>query len=156
MKVAVSVIGNDLDAVLDPRFGRCPGFVIVDTRDMSYEAIVNAGASAGAGGGLQAVQSLSDKGVEAVITGQCGPNATSALDAAGIRVYTDQAGKVRDLVDQLNQGKLTPSPSLGAPVRCGQRMGRGIRGVEAGVWAWAAGCARAATDRVTPHEPRAF
>jgi len=30
MKICVSAVANSLDAQLDPRFGRCPYFVIVD------------------------------------------------------------------------------------------------------------------------------
>ena len=41
MKVAVSSSGGDLDAQIDPRFGRCAYFIIVETDDMSFEVFDN-------------------------------------------------------------------------------------------------------------------
>ena len=41
MKVAISSTGKDLNAPLDPRFGRCPYFIIVETEDMTFEVIAN-------------------------------------------------------------------------------------------------------------------
>ena len=35
MKVAVSATGSTLDAPVDPRFGRCEVFVLVETDDMT-------------------------------------------------------------------------------------------------------------------------
>jgi len=36
MKVAVSAQGNDLGAMVDPRFGRGQGFLVVDTDTMEF------------------------------------------------------------------------------------------------------------------------
>jgi predicted Fe-Mo cluster-binding NifX family protein len=41
MKVAVSASGKSLDSKIDPRFGRCANFIIVETEDLSYEAFSN-------------------------------------------------------------------------------------------------------------------
>ena len=41
MKIAVSSSGKDLDSQVDPRFGRCAYFVIVETENMSFEAFDN-------------------------------------------------------------------------------------------------------------------
>ena len=37
MKVAVTSTGPTLEAVVDPRFGHCSVFVLVDTDDLSME-----------------------------------------------------------------------------------------------------------------------
>lgn len=37
MKIAASSSGRDLDAQIDPRFGRCSNFLIINTEDMSYD-----------------------------------------------------------------------------------------------------------------------
>lgn len=50
MKIAVSSSERDLSAQIDPRFGRCAYFVIVETDDMSFEAFNNE--SIALGGGL--------------------------------------------------------------------------------------------------------
>jgi len=47
MKIAVSSDGENLDAQLDPRFGRCRFFLVVNPDDLSFEAIVNEGAAGG-------------------------------------------------------------------------------------------------------------
>jgi predicted Fe-Mo cluster-binding NifX family protein len=41
MRIAVTAAGSTLDATMDPRFGRCAYFVIVETDDMTFEAIEN-------------------------------------------------------------------------------------------------------------------
>jgi len=41
MKIAVSATGLTLDAEVDPRFGRCQYFVIVDPETMEFEALEN-------------------------------------------------------------------------------------------------------------------
>jgi len=51
MKIAVSSCGIFLDSPIDPRFGRCDYFVIVDTYDMSFEVIDNESNELTQGGG---------------------------------------------------------------------------------------------------------
>ena len=88
MKIAISSSGKTLDSALDPRFGRCACFLIVDPEDMSFEAFDNQSAALTGGAGIQAAQFLSDQNVSAVITGHVGPNAVQALSAAGIPTGT--------------------------------------------------------------------
>jgi len=78
MKIAISATGTTLDAEVDPRFGRCQGFIIADTETDEYEAIDNASAMAAGGAGISTAQMIAGKGVEAVLTGNCGPNAYQA------------------------------------------------------------------------------
>jgi predicted Fe-Mo cluster-binding NifX family protein len=53
MKIAVSSCGIFLDSPIDPRFGRCDYFVIVDTIDMSFEVFDNDGEDLAQGAGVQ-------------------------------------------------------------------------------------------------------
>jgi len=95
MKIAISSSGKDLDAQLDPRFGRCRHFLIVDTDNMSFEVFDNENATLGGGAGVQSAQFVAAKGIKAVITGNCGPNAMQVLSAAGVQVWAgdrDKAG----------------------------------------------------------------
>ena len=41
MKIAVSSEGPGLDSMVDPRFGRAAGFVLVDTDSMAAEYLDN-------------------------------------------------------------------------------------------------------------------
>ncbi|MCP4714435.1 MAG: dinitrogenase iron-molybdenum cofactor biosynthesis protein, partial [Deltaproteobacteria bacterium] len=88
MKVCVSSSGSDLESGMDPRFGRCQVFMIVDTETMEVEAVVNPAASSGGGAGTKAAQIVSNLSAVAVLTGNVGPNAYKALEAAGIEIYT--------------------------------------------------------------------
>jgi len=108
MKVAVSSNGKNLDARLDPRFGSCQFFLIVNPEDMSFAAINNKGAAQGGGAGIRAAQFLASQGVGAVITGNCGPNAVQTLSAAGIELFPDQAGTVKEVVERFKKGNLKP------------------------------------------------
>jgi predicted Fe-Mo cluster-binding NifX family protein len=109
MRVAVTATEPTLDAAVDPRFGRCPCFLIVETDDMSCEAFDNANQALGQGAGIQSARLMADRGVQYVLTGNCGPNAHQALSAAGISVIVGCAGTVRDVVEQFTAGQLTPT-----------------------------------------------
>jgi hypothetical protein len=47
--------------------------------------------------------------VEAVITGNCGPNAVQTLSAAGIELFGGQSGTVREVVERFKNGSLKPT-----------------------------------------------
>jgi predicted Fe-Mo cluster-binding NifX family protein len=128
MKIAISAISPDLDADVEPRFGRCPFFVIVDPDTMEFEAVENSSRMAAGGAGIASGQMIVDKGVEAVLTGNCGPNAHQVLSAAGINIITGVGGKVRDAVEAYKGGRLenTDRPTVEAHFGMGNRLGSGI------------------------------
>jgi predicted Fe-Mo cluster-binding NifX family protein len=129
MKIAVSSAGKDLDSQLDPRFGRCAYFLVVDSDAMHFEAYPNESASMSGGAGIQAAQFLASKNVQAVITGNCGPNAVHTLSAAGIELFVGQQGTVKDVVNQYVTGGLKPTdvPTVDSHwgMGTGTGMGRG-------------------------------
>jgi predicted Fe-Mo cluster-binding NifX family protein len=149
MKIAVSATGPSLDAEVDPRFGRCQYFIIVDPETMQFEALENSNAMAGGGAGISTGQMIAGKGVEAVLTGNCGPNAYQVLSAAGLRVITGVSGKVQDAVQSYKAGKLQPDSQpnvvdhfgmgggmgMGRGMGMGGGMGRG-RGMGRGMGGW--------------------
>jgi predicted Fe-Mo cluster-binding NifX family protein len=98
MKVAVSATSPELDASVDPRFGRCSYFLIVESDTMEFEAVENPHVSASGGAGIQAAQLVAGKNVQAVLTGSCGPNAFQTLKAAGVKVVGGVEGSVREVV----------------------------------------------------------
>jgi len=127
MKICVSAVANSLDAQLDPRFGRCPYFVIVDSESMQFEAIPNLSSAAMGGAGIQAAQTIASRGVKLLITGNVGPNAFQALSAAGIKIVTGAFGTVRDVVEKYKRGELreTGSPTVSGHFGMGMGRGRG-------------------------------
>ena len=52
MKIAVSATGKNLDSAIDPRFGRCAYFLVVDTENMSLEVFSNESSALGGGAGI--------------------------------------------------------------------------------------------------------
>jgi len=119
MKIVVAATGESLDAPVDPRFGRCAWFVIVESETMAFEAVENPGAQAGGGAGVQAAQVAASTGAQAVVSGWMGPNAHQALSAAGIGVYSFEDGTVRQAVEALAAGKLTAQAAPTAPLHAG-------------------------------------
>ena len=117
MKICITAAGQGLDAGVDPRFGRCQYFTIVDPDTMEFESLENAQIAASGGAGIQAAQVVANKGVEVVLTGNVGPNAYHTLQAAGIKIITGVAGKVREALESYKSGRLQPfasGPSAGA------------------------------------------
>ena len=122
MKVAVSATGPDIDAAVDERFGRCAYLQFVDTETMVSEAMTNTAAESGSGVGVQVAQMLSDRGVDAVLTGNCGPKAFATLAAAGVPVYTGAAGTVAEAIAAFGRGELASAQGPTGPAHHG--MGR--------------------------------
>jgi predicted Fe-Mo cluster-binding NifX family protein len=129
MRICVSAQANSLDASVDPRFGRCPYFIIVDSETLQFEAVPNSASGAVGGAGIQAVQIIASKGAKVVITGNVGPNAFQALSAAGIKILTGAYGTVREVVEKYRRGefKETSSPTVGGHFGMGMGGGRGWR-----------------------------
>lgn len=132
MKVAISSTGNGLNSPVDPRFGRCNVFIILDTSTMKLQAIPNSSIGAAHGAGIGAAQYVAQQNVEAVITGNVGPNAHMALSQAGVKIFTGATGTVADAVEDFKSGKLTEvsRPTVGGHFGQGGRgggMGQGRR-----------------------------
>lgn len=123
MKIVVSAEGENLDALISTVFGRCPNFVFVDTETMQFEALSNPAMSESGGAGIQAAQFVIQRGAEAVLTGNLGPNAFDVLQAADVPVYLTSGGTVRQAVKDHQAGRL--EPMSGANVAAHAGMGRG-------------------------------
>lgn len=106
MRIAVTSKGKDLDSQVDPRFGRAAYFLIVDTDNLVVVDVLDNSQNANSfkGAGIQAATLMSDKKVEVLLTGFCGPNAFRTLTAAKINVVNDISGTVREAVNVFNSG----------------------------------------------------
>jgi predicted Fe-Mo cluster-binding NifX family protein len=98
---------------VDPRFGRCSCFVLVEEDSEEARSINNTAQSAGSGAGIQAAQTLLDNGVSIVLTGDIGPNAFKVLAAAGVKIFCGCSGTGRAALEEYRKGTLmeTTGPS---------------------------------------------
>ena len=107
MKIAITSQGKDLDAQVDPRFGRASYLIIVDSDTNDFKVIDNStNVNAMKGAGIQAASNVVDSGAEVLLTGSCGPNAFKALQAGKVAVSNDASGTVSDAVKTYLDGKL--------------------------------------------------
>ncbi|PVX25009.1 MAG: dinitrogenase iron-molybdenum cofactor biosynthesis protein [Candidatus Bathyarchaeum sp.] len=115
MKICVTSTSNNLDAQVDPRFGRCAYFLIVDSETLEFEAVANVSQDASSGAGIQAAQTIANKGATVVLTGNVGPNAFQALNAAKIDIITGASGTIKEALEKYKKGELnkTSAPTVG-------------------------------------------
>jgi predicted Fe-Mo cluster-binding NifX family protein len=132
MKIVVSAMGADLDATVDPRFGRAAFLLIIDSDTGALlEAVDNStGRDAAQGAGIHAAALVADKDVKVILTGRVGPKAMPVLEKAGIQVVSDVSGTVREAVEQFrlgSQDQVSSAPSMTATktVTSGSGMGGG-------------------------------
>ena len=104
MKICITSTGTNLDAPIDSVFGRARYFLLVDSETLEVEAVENVPSAHGAG--VQASQTMVEKAVGAVLTGNVGPNAFQGLTAAGIQIFIGAKGTGRDALAAYKAGTL--------------------------------------------------
>lgn len=87
MKVAITVTNSTGSPILEPRFGRAPFFLILDTESNEIAYMENSATEESHGAGVMAAQTLSDAGVTLAVSGKYGPNGYRALQQMGIDCY---------------------------------------------------------------------
>jgi predicted Fe-Mo cluster-binding NifX family protein len=122
MKIAITAKSPGKDATFEPRFGRCAYFVFVDTETQDWQSETNPVGNARGGAGTQAAQFVANQNVETVISGQFGPNAHTALKAAGVEMYQAQGGSASSIVEAFQGGELK---RVAGPSGFGGGRGRG-------------------------------
>ena len=123
MKIAISTSGDSMEAAVDPRFGRCQNFLIVNTDTFKFQVIENVAQYEGHGAGISAAQFIVEKGVNAIISGNIGPNAFRVLASANIQLYS-YSGLIKDAITKLKNNELSPVSGPTNPGHSG--MGRGM------------------------------
>jgi predicted Fe-Mo cluster-binding NifX family protein len=123
MRLAVSSVGPDLSSEVDPRFGRCRYLIYLDDESGEWEAVPNSNIDASGGAGIRTAQSVLDRGVQAVITGNVGPNAMEVLSGGGVSVYTGASGTVQEALQRYREGGLTRTAGPTSPGHAGMQPG---------------------------------
>jgi predicted Fe-Mo cluster-binding NifX family protein len=104
MKVAITSTGNNLESLLDSRFGRCSYFVIYDTTSHSTEFIPNPNKENIEGAGSASIQIIAARGAEKVVSGEFGAKVKSIFDSLQIQlvVLKDPEKKISQIIELLN------------------------------------------------------
>ena len=119
LKIALTSDKGTIDDNLDLRFGRSSYFLIYDLNSGEFESVNNKGASSSGGAGIAAAQQLIDEGVEAVITGNVGPNAYQLLKDTNIKVYKGEEVSLNLLIDKYKKEELEEIKESGPKHRGG-------------------------------------
>ncbi|MBN1761563.1 MAG: NifB/NifX family molybdenum-iron cluster-binding protein [Methanomicrobia archaeon] len=156
MKICVTATAGDLNAQVDPRFGRSQYFVIVDADTMAFEALPNEAMNAPGGAGIQAAQAMVNKGVDVVISGNMGPNAFQVLSTAGVKIATGAYGTVKEAVEMYKSGKLseTGTSTVAAHAGMGAGMGLGMGGGRGGGRGMGRGMGLGMQQPMPPQQPQ--
>jgi len=109
-KIVIALSSSSVDSAVDPRFGRCPYFLIYDTESKEQEIVPNQSAQAFRGAGIAAAQFVVSQKAEAVIAGNFGPNSLFALQQAGIKLYSFN-GSAKEALAAWENNNLTPFPT---------------------------------------------
>ena len=119
MKIVISAATDNIYAEIDPRFGRSAYLIWVDTETFEWHSFDNPGIQASGGAGIKAAQFVAEKGADAIISGDFGPNAFDALSVANIPMYVfgKRDSTVRAIVNDFKSGKLQ---AVGKPTRAGE------------------------------------
>jgi predicted Fe-Mo cluster-binding NifX family protein len=112
VEICITATADNLDSMIDERFGRCKYFIFVDPETMSFRAVPNAAGNESGGAGIKAATTVLKSAPAAVITGMIGGNALDVLQSAQARVYSCKTMSVREAVEMYRAGKLN---SINAP-----------------------------------------
>lgn len=107
MKIAVTAQGQALSSEIDLRFGRAQWLIVMDTETENFDVHNNeVNLNAVQGAGIQTGQNIANLDVEAVITGNVGPNAFKTLTAAGVKIYLAKKQTVAEAIQSFKAGTL--------------------------------------------------
>jgi len=129
MKITVSAKNKSLSSPVDPRFGRCYGFVLFDTDTGNADYLDNSSQrELQQGTGIGAAQMIVEAGTQVLITGQLGPKAAKVLSKSGIDVYACSSGTVEEAVRALEENKLEELSDEAIQPGPGKMGGQGLGG----------------------------
>ena len=119
MKIGFPTNNNTLDALIEDRMSSATWLLIVETDDMSFEAMRAPEMASGSGAGIQGLTLLLESGAQMLMLGYIAPHIAQPLEKSGIRVVTDVSGRVEDLLQQYAERgtskSSTPQKSVALP-----------------------------------------
>ncbi len=128
-KICITSTGSTLGSSIDPRFGRCQYFLIVDEKGKLVKSIANESDQAMRGAGITAAQIIVNEKVGVVITGNVGPNAYGVLSSSEVKIFPGAFGmSAKQAFKAYKEKKLKevePSTGYGFGPGFGRGMGGG-------------------------------
>jgi len=121
MKIAISTTGNNLESEVDPKFGRCNYFLIIEIENnkiKDFKAIENTAKTQTGGAGIVAGEIVANEKVDAIITVNLGPRAFSVFEQFKIKPYQGK-GKIKKVVQDFINGKLEKISNATGPQHMG-------------------------------------
>ena len=106
MKISITSFGPNLTSQLCPRFGSCAYFLVITPENMNVDVFDNKNVSSTGCNGSRAARFLISKNVHAVITGRCRPETFQILSDAGVYMYLNQSGTVKEVLGHYRVGHL--------------------------------------------------
>jgi predicted Fe-Mo cluster-binding NifX family protein len=107
MKIIITTVAPSIESQVDPRFGRAAYLLVVDPDTLEWQAHPNPGVNAPGGAGIAAAQFVVEQKGNAIISGDFGPNAFDALNAAKRSIYLLGSSRTaREVVERFQAGLL--------------------------------------------------
>lgn len=107
MKIILTSVTPNIESEVDPRFGRGAYLLVIDPDTLEWQAHPNPGVNTPGGAGIKAAQFVAEQQPDAVISGDFGPHAFDALNAAGLPMYMyGNCRTVREAITRFKAGQL--------------------------------------------------
>ncbi|WP_319469704.1 NifB/NifX family molybdenum-iron cluster-binding protein [uncultured Pseudodesulfovibrio sp.] len=98
MIIAIPTSRPDLDGSVEHKLGTAAHLLIVETDDMSFEALDGPPRSSGPGAGVAAVSLAVSKGAQALLVGHVAPHLVNAMQKQSVDVVTGVSGTAAEAV----------------------------------------------------------
>jgi len=99
MKIAIPSSASDLSGRVEQKLGAAAYLLVIETEDMTFEAVAGPAQSTGSGAGIQALSLVLNKGVDVVLVDHIAPHIAEVLESEGTAVIERVQGSVVDVVD---------------------------------------------------------
>jgi len=107
MRIALTADGTEKTSPVDTRFGRAKWIIVLDTDTGQLEVYDNeVNLTLPQGVGIQTGQNIVNLDVDAIITGNVGPNVYKTLAVTDIRVFLSFGETVEEAVAAFERGEL--------------------------------------------------
>lgn len=107
MIIAIASAGNNSDSKIDTHFARCEYFAYYNTVSGDLDFEKNICRTLESNVGLAVAESLNDKKIKKIISGEFGIKVKAVFDKYGIQmiVITDHDKTIKEIIKLLNSGK---------------------------------------------------